>query len=97
MGVADLAGEFKHEVGGEGVEEALDGLGGDEAGNAIGVGAQNVVMEATEERDSFAGLIESEAVGVETVVEVGSEVGDLVGKVDELGFKGWAFVEEVLG
>ena len=46
---------------------------------------------------AVADLIEREDAGVETVVEVGGEVGDLVGQVDQLRFKGRTLVKEILG
>ena len=89
----NLMGELEHEVGGERVENALDGLGGDEARDAGGIGTENFVVEAAEERDGFASLLQLQAAGIKAIVEIGGKVSDLVGEVDELGFKGRAFVE----
>ena len=44
-------------------------------------------MEAAEQRDAFANLLEREDAGVEAVVEIGGEIGDFVGEVDELRFE----------
>ena len=38
-----------------------------------------------------------EVAGVEAVVEVGGEVGDFVGEVDELGFEWWELREKIFG
>ena len=54
-------------------------------------------MEAAEEGHGLADFIEGEDAGVEAVVEVGGEVGDFVGEVDELGFERRELVEEVFG
>jgi hypothetical protein len=50
---------------------------------------------SAEERHALAHLVEREDAGVEAVVEIGGEVGDLVGQVDELGFERRELVEEV--
>ncbi len=48
-------------------------------------------------RDVLADVGDVEEAGFDAVVEVGGEVGDLVGEVDDLGFEGRALVEEVGG
>ena len=54
-------------------------------------------MEAAEQRHAFADLREGEDAGVEAVVEIGGQVGDFVGQIDELGFERRELVEEVFG
>ena len=55
------------------------------------------VVETAEERHAIADLRERENAGVEPVVEVGGQVGDFVGEVDELRFERRTLVEEVFG
>jgi len=54
-------------------------------------------VEAAEEGHTVLDLREGEDAGFEAVVQVGGEVGDFVGEVDELGFKGRELAEEVFG
>jgi hypothetical protein len=56
---------------------------------------KHAVVKAEEEWNAGANLVESEDAGVEAVVEVGGEVGNFVGEIDELSFKGRAEIEEV--
>ena len=66
-------------------------------GAAAGYSREHCVVEAAEQRHAFADLIEREDAGVEPVVEIGGQVGDLVGQVDQLGLQRRKPVEEVLG
>ena len=66
-------------------------------GRALGILASGHIVEAAKERDAFADLIEREDAGVEAVVEIGGEVGDLVGEVDQLRFERRAQVKKILG
>ncbi len=52
-------------------------------------------MEAAKQRDAGANLFEGEYAGVETVVEIGGEIRDFVGEVDELSFEGRKLVKEI--
>ena len=54
-------------------------------------------MEAAKERHALAHLTQRENARVEAVVEVGGQVGDLVGQIDQLSFEGRKLVEKVLG
>ena len=55
-------------------------------------------MEAAEERHAFAAPDPAcRDAGVEAVVEIGSEIGDFVGQIDQLGFERRTLVEEILG
>jgi hypothetical protein len=88
---------FRDEVRDEKVEQAGQGLIRKEArlrGRGCGCG---LIEESTKERDTIADLGEREDAGIEAVVEVGGEVGDFVGEVDELGFEGRELIEEVVG
>jgi hypothetical protein len=58
---------------------------------------QHGVVEAAEERHALAHLLQREDAGVEAVVQVGGQVGDLVGQIDQLRFQRRKLVEEVLG
>ena len=68
-----------------------------ETGAAAGIILPRFVVEAAEQRHAVADLVEREDAGVEAVVEIGGEVGDLVGEVDELRFERRKCVEEVFG
>ena len=94
---ADLADEIFHEIGDEGVEETLECLSADEARDCVGELREDCVMQRAEERDGRADGVELEVAGVEAVVEVGGEVGDFVGEVDELGFEWWELREKIFG
>jgi len=54
-------------------------------------------MEIAEEGYAFADLRAGEDAGFEAVVEIGGQVGDFVGYVDQLRLKGRELVEEVFG
>ncbi len=54
-------------------------------------------METAEEGHAAADLCEGEDAGAEAVVEVGGEVGDFVGEIDELRFERRELAEEVVG
>jgi hypothetical protein len=97
MPSADLGADFVQRSVTSSVEDALEGFIDGELGRGAGILLEHCVVEAAEERDAFADLFEGEDAGVEAVVEVGGEVGDLVGQVDELGFEGRELVEEVFG
>jgi hypothetical protein len=89
---------FFDQICDEGVEDAVEGLVDGLLGrSAAGVFRSDFVVKAVEEGDAIADLVDLEDAGVEAIVEVGGEVGDLVGDIDELGFEGWAEVEEVAG
>ena len=46
---------------------------------------------------ALAHLLQREDAGVESVVQIGGQVGDLVGQIDQLGLKGRELIEKVLG
>ncbi len=71
--------DFVDQIGDEQIEDALERLIDGELGRGGGVLCEDLVMEAAEKRHAVADLIEGEDAGVEAVVEVGGEVGDLVG------------------
>ena len=48
---------------------------------------RTTAREAAKERNAFADLIEGKDAGLEAVFEVGGEIGDLVGEIDQLRFK----------
>ncbi len=48
-----------------------------------------------QDADVLAYMTYVEMAGLDTIVEVGGEVGDLIGEVDDLGFERRALVEEV--
>ena len=53
-------------------------------------------MEAAEDGHALADLLQREDAGVETVVEIGGQIGDFVGQIDELGLKRGPKVKKVL-
>ena len=81
------------------IEEALERLIDGEPGR--GVRGSCASAASWKRRKSGHGLrgpaSSDEDAGVEAVVEIGGEVGDLVGEVDELGFERRELVEEVFG
>ena len=88
---------FVQQIGDQRVQDALDGFVHGELGRGGGVLDENSVVEAAEQWHGFADLGEGKDAGVEAVIEIGGEIGDFVGQIDELGFKGRELVEEVLG
>jgi hypothetical protein len=52
-------------------------------------------IAAGEDVDMLADVIDVEQSGLYTVVEVGGEVGDLVGEIDQLGFERGTLVEQI--
>ncbi len=83
------------QIGDEGVEHAVEGLVNGLLWRRRGVLCRHFVMKAAEERDMPADFCDGEDAGVEAVVEVGGEVGDLVSEVNQLRFEGRAEVEEI--
>ena len=93
----DLPARLFHQIRDQRVEDALESLIDGQFGRSGGIIAQHGVVEAAEERHALAHLLERENARVEAVVQIGGQVGDLVGQIDELGFEGRELVEEVLG
>ena len=89
--------DFRHQVGYQQIEDGLEGFIHCELGRGGGVLAEHCVVEAAKERDAVADLCKGEDSGLEAIVEIGGEVGDFVGEVDELGFEGRELAEEVFG
>jgi hypothetical protein len=75
------------------LESLIDG----ELGRGVGIAVEDGVVKTAEEGDAGPDLIDGEDAGVEAVVEVGGEVGDLVGEVDELGLERGEAIEEIPG
>ena len=84
----DARAHLVHQVGDECVQDTAEGFIDANLGACSRVPVEREIVKAAKEREAGADLIEREDAGVETVVEVGSEVGDLVGEVDQLRFKG---------
>ena len=84
-----------HQIGDQGIEQTPESFVDAELGSSRRIGADDDVVEAAEEGNAVADLFEGEDAGVEAVVEIGGEVGNFVGEVDELSFERWAQVEEV--
>ena len=85
------------EVIDEAVEHLLQGLVEFQLFGRVGVNLLDFAVEAFEDRNAVADLIEREQVSFESVIEVGGVVGDFVGQVDELGFQRRALVEQIFG
>jgi len=75
----------------------LQGLVEEELGFDAGVLLLYGLVAARENVDVFADVVDLEQAGLYAVVEVGGEVGDLVGEVNQLGFDRGALIEEVAG
>jgi hypothetical protein len=82
------------QVVGEDVLHQLQRLVEEELGVDAGVLALDLVVAAGEDGRG-RGCGDLEQAGLDAVVEVGGEVGDLVGEVDDLGFERRAAAEEV--
>ena len=54
-------------------------------------------MKAAEEGHTLANLIQREDAGVQSVVQVGGRIGDLVGQIDQLGLQRRPLVQKVPG
>ena len=89
--------DFFDEVGDEGIQDAVESFVDPRFGWGSGVFAGDLIVKAVEERDVVADVVDFEDAGVEAVIEVGGEVGDFVGEVDELRFERRTEVEEVVG
>ena len=99
-GGADGAGVLEggaDEVVGEGVLHELQGLVEEvllvDSGVLAGYGA----VAASEDGYVVADMGDLEQAGLYAVVEVGGEVGDFIGEVDELSFEGWTLSQKVGG
>ena len=86
---------FAEQVGYQQIENAPQSFTDGELFRGCGEFHEYGVMEAAEERYAVADLRECENAGFEAVVEVGGEIGDFVGEVDELGFEGRELAEEI--
>src|SRR6202041_1359755 len=58
---------------------------------------KDLVVEAEEQRDASANLFERKNSGVQAVVKIGSQIGDLIREVDQLRFERGKLVEQILG
>ena len=93
----DACADLVHQIGDERIEDTPEGFTDAEPGACAGIGADDEVVEAAEEGNAVADLIEGENAGVETIVEIGGEVSDFVGQVDELSFKRGPQIEKIFG
>src|ERR1035437_2268236 len=93
----DLPACLFHQIRDQSVENALESLVDAQLGRSGGIIAQHSVVEAAEECHALAHLAKRENARVQAVVQVGGQVGDLVGQIDKLSFQGRELVEEVLG
>src|SRR6185369_17133246 len=75
------------------IERFIDGLLGRRRGKLRG----DLVVEASKEWDMAADICDVQNARVKAIIEVGGDVGDFVGKVNELRLERWAKVEKVLG
>ena len=80
------------EVVGEDVLHKLQGLVEEVLLVDLGVLAFDDIETAREDADVLADVVDLEQARFDAVVEVGGEVGDLVGEVDDLGFERWGLV-----
>jgi hypothetical protein len=83
-----------HQVGDKRVENAVDGLGDGQLGRGGGILRENSVVESAEQGHVGADLRQGEDAGAQPVVEIGGEVGDFVGHVDELRLDGRELVQK---
>ncbi len=88
---------FGQQISYQEIQYALEGFVRAELGRGGGIFAEHGVMEIAKEGHACADLLEGENAGFKAVVEIGGEVGDLVGQIDQLRFKGRELVEEVFG
>ncbi len=88
---------FVHQVGDQGVEDTTKSLVDRRLVRSGRIKLQHGVMEAAKQGHAIANLSDGKDAGVEPVVEVCGEIGDFIGKIDELGFQGRAQIEEVFG
>jgi hypothetical protein len=93
----DAAVHLPHQVGHKRVQHAANGFADGEARPGVRMLCDRYVVAASEERDGLPHLFEMKNSGVEAVIEIGGEVGDFIGKVDELRLDGRKLVEEVCG
>ena len=54
-------------------------------------------MEAAKTAVRLAHLLQRENAGVESVVEIGGQIGDFVGQIDQLRFQRRKLIEKILG
>ena len=85
------------QVSHQAVEHALQGFVELQLLWSFGIKPLDLGIEALEDGQTGADLVEREQMGFVAVVEVGGVVGDFVGEVDELGFEGRALVEQIFG
>ena len=83
------------EVVGEDVLHELQGFVEEEFLFDAGVLLFDACVAAGEDVDVLSDVADLEQAGLDAVVEVGGEVGDLVGEVDDLGFERGALAEKV--
>ena len=63
----------------------------------VGIDRFDFAVEALEDRDALADLLQREQARFVTIVEVGCTVGDFIGDIDELSFERRTKVEQILG
>ncbi len=92
----DLLDDFLHEIGDEVVEQAFEGFLDEEGwlgGRILGL---DLRVEFSNDWRLIQDHRQLQDAGGETILQVGGEIGDFVGEIDELGFQGWETVEEIL-
>ena len=66
-------------------------------GRGSGVAEERGVVESAEQRHGLAHLLDRKNAGVQPVVEIGGQIGNLVGQVDQLRLKRRKRVKKILG
>src|SRR5215471_13000427 len=93
--LGQAAPRISDEVVNKAVQHALESFVEFELVRSLRIDLDDFAIEAIENRNAFADLVQGEKVSLVSVVEVSSVVSDLVRKVDQLSFERRSQVEKV--
>jgi ribose transport system substrate-binding protein len=86
---------FADQVGDQYVHHPLEGLAGAESGWGLRELAQHRIVTASKQGHARADLLQRENPGIHAVVEIGRQIGDLVGEIDQLCLERGPQAEEI--
>src|ERR1700691_77138 len=88
---------FLDQVGDPCVQNTPQSLVSGQAQRSVGKARERGIVKAAEERSRIANLIERKDAGIQPVIQIGGEIGDLIRQIDKLGLKRRKSIEKIFG